>query len=267
MKVPDGLKQFYSPDVCLELGKSIYGCIQAARQWWKQFIAELKRLGFVQSLADPCLLIFHNERGVVYFVICIDDCIIISSIESLMKQFKQDAAKVFNIKELGELRKYLGCFFDQHKNKIKIVQPKLIVSFTESFKIPTGPRGTPTVAGQVLLRGHNPADNVNDEQKKMFCSGIGKLLHLTAKSRPEIANSLREISKFMDGATPANINAMYCIMHYVIDTPQRRLEIALDLSIEGYEITGKSDMDYAKDPTTCRSVTRYSILLNGANVD
>ena len=79
--------------------------------------------------------------------------------------------------------------------------------------------------------------------------------------------SLREISKFMDGATPANINAMYCIMHYVIDTPQRRLEIALDLSIEGYEITGKSDMDYAKDPTTCRSVTRYSILLNGVYVD
>ena len=126
---------------------------------------------------------------------------------------------------------------------------------------------TPTVAGQVLSRGHNPADNVNDKLQKTFCSGIGKLLHLTAKSRPEIANSLREISKFMDGATPAHINAMYCIMHYVIATPQRRLEIAPHLSIEGYEITGKSDTDYAKYPTTHQSVTRYSILLNGAYVD
>ena len=251
MKVPDGLKQFYSPDVCLELGKSIYGCIQAARQWWKRFIAELKRLGFVQSLADPCLLIFHDERGVVYFVIYVDDCIIFSSTESLMKQFKRDVAKVFNIKELGELRKYLGCFFDRHENKIKIVQPELITSFTESFKIPTGPRGTPAVAGQVLLRGHDPADNVNDEQQKTFRSGIGKLLHLTAKSRPEIANSVREISKFMDGATPAHINAMYRIMRYVIATPQRGLEIAPDLSIKGYEITEKLDTDYAKDPTTC----------------
>ena len=147
------------------------------------------------------------------------------------------------------------------------MQPELITSFTESFKIPTGPRGTPAVAGQVLLRGHDPADNVNDEQQKTFRSGIGKLLHLTAKSRPEIANSVREISKFMDGAVPAHINAMYHIMRYVIATPQRGLEIAPDLSIEGHEITGKSDTDYAKDPTTRRSVTGYSILLNRAYVD
>ena len=71
----------------------------------------------------------------------------------------------------------------------------------------------------------------------------------------------------MDGATPAHINAMYHIMRYVIATPQRGLEIAPDLLIEGHEITGKSDTDYAKDPTTHQSVTGYSILLNGAYVD
>ena len=62
----------------------------------------------------------------------------------------------------------------------------------------------------------------------------------------------------MDGATPAHINVMYRIMRYVIATPQCGLEIAPDLSIKGYEITGKSDTDYAKDPTTRRSVTGYS---------
>ena len=62
---------------------------------------------------------------------------------------------------------------------------------------------------------------------------------------------MREILKFMGGATLAHINAMYHIMHYVIATPQRGLEIAPDLSIKGYEITEKLDTDYAKDPTTC----------------
>ena len=71
----------------------------------------------------------------------------------------------------------------------------------------------------------------------------------------------------MDGVTTAHINAMYHIMHYVIATPQCGLEIAPDLSIKGHEITGKLDTDYAKDPTTRRSVTGYSILLNGAYVD
>ena len=191
MRVPDGLKHLCPPDVCLELGKSIYGCIQKARQWWKMFIAELKKMGFVQSLADPCLLFFRDERGVIYFVIYADDCIIIATTEDLMKQFKKDIGKAFNIKELGELRKYLGCFFEQSGNKIKVVQPDLVASFAESFNIPTGPSGTAAVAGQVLLRVHDPVDNVNGNLQKKLHSGIGKLLHLMAKSRPEIANSVR----------------------------------------------------------------------------
>jgi len=112
-------------------------------------------MGFVQSVADPCLLIFHDERGVVYFVIYVDDCIIIVTMEDLMKQFKKDIGKAFNIKELGELWKYLGCFFEQSGNKIKVVQPDLVASFAEFFDIPTGPSGTAAVAGQVLLRGHD----------------------------------------------------------------------------------------------------------------
>jgi len=148
-----------------------------------------------------------------------------------------------------------------------VVQPDLVVSFAESFHIPTGPSGTPAVAGQVLLRVHDPVDNVNGNLQKKLHSGIGKLLHLMAKSRPEIANSVREILKFMDGATPAHMNAMYRVMRYVMATPKRGLKIAPDMSIKGFKITGKSDMDYAKDPAMCRSVTGYSIMLNGTYVD
>jgi len=71
----------------------------------------------------------------------------------------------------------------------------------------------------------------------------------------------------MDGATPAHMNAIYRVMYYVMATPKRGLKIALDMSIKGFEITGKSDTDYAKDPATRRSVTGYRIMLNGAYVD
>ena len=57
------------------------------------------------------------------------------------------------------------------------------------------------------------------------------------------------------------------IMHFVISTPKHGLEITLDMSIEGYEIISKLDTDYAKDLAMHQSVTRYSILLNGAYVD
>jgi hypothetical protein len=43
MKIPEGLQEFYdiSEVCCLKLQKSIYGLVQAARQWWKQFIGFL----------------------------------------------------------------------------------------------------------------------------------------------------------------------------------------------------------------------------------
>lgn len=88
----------------------------------KVYCRVLKKLGFIQSLADPCLLIFRDKTGVVYFVIYVDDCIFIASTEGLMKQFKQDIGKAFSSKELGELCKYLGCFFNQNEK-----QPKLII--------------------------------------------------------------------------------------------------------------------------------------------
>ena len=53
-----------------------------------------------------------------------------------------------------------------------MVQPDLVVSFAESFHIPTGPSGTPAVAGQVLLRGHELVDNVNDDLQKMLVQAL-----------------------------------------------------------------------------------------------
>eukprot|EP00980_Cylindrotheca_fusiformis_P022827 scaffold9817_cov44-Cylindrotheca_fusiformis.AAC.1 len=54
MQAPEGLG--IGDDECLQLLKSIYGLVQAARQFYKFFIAVLKKIGFEVSLADPCLL-------------------------------------------------------------------------------------------------------------------------------------------------------------------------------------------------------------------
>ena len=40
---------------CTRLGKGLYGLVQAARQWYKKFVSELKQIGFIKGDVDPCL--------------------------------------------------------------------------------------------------------------------------------------------------------------------------------------------------------------------
>ena len=65
MKIPSGyqdvVKSIDEKHWCLELQKSIYGLVQAARQWWKRLVEALKQLGFLRSAVDACLLHKNNK--------------------------------------------------------------------------------------------------------------------------------------------------------------------------------------------------------------
>jgi hypothetical protein len=68
MKCPEGLQYVIKVDeeMCLKLIKSIYGLVQAARQWWKEFVKVLtEELKFTKSEVDPCLLFKKSENGTV----------------------------------------------------------------------------------------------------------------------------------------------------------------------------------------------------------
>jgi len=60
MDLPEGMEG--TPEECLLLLKSLYGLVQAVRQWWKKFVAILKKLGFKGGYADPCIMIQHNKK-------------------------------------------------------------------------------------------------------------------------------------------------------------------------------------------------------------
>ena len=91
-------------------------------------------------------------------------------------------------------------------------------------------------------------------------------------SRPEIMNAVRDLSRFMGiGANDNHMQAMHRTMQYCVGTPKRGLQLKPngtwnnDPEFE-FEITGKSDSNYATCPDTRHSVSGYSTFLNGASV-
>ena len=134
------------------------------------------------------------------------------------------------------------------------------------------PRQTPAAPGSSLVKGE-PEEHVSHRIQKEFRKGVGKLLHLTRWTRPEIMNSVRELSRHMSGAVLAHLNAMCRVMAHCVATPLRGLKLIPNEIWNGnplfeFIVSGRADSDYAKDLETrgqrCFSRNILSWTLHGA---
>jgi hypothetical protein len=69
MKIPQGMEVQLAETKALKLNKSIYGLVQAARQWHKKFSEEILKLGFMENNIDPC--VFMKQEGMKFCILCI----------------------------------------------------------------------------------------------------------------------------------------------------------------------------------------------------
>ena len=111
---------------------------------------------------------------------------------------------------------------------MKLTQPVLLQSFEDEFEIPEGkPPNTPAIPGEVL-RSRTKTSLMSGEMQTKYRSGTGKLLHLMKWSRPDVLNSVRELSHFMTGAMAYHLKAMYQAMQYCLATKEKGLTLKPD---------------------------------------
>jgi hypothetical protein len=255
MKCPDGLSEVDNTDEddCLLLNKSIYGLVQAARQWWKMFVEYLtKELGFQKSYVDPCLLILIEEEGKLYFCIYVDDALLVGERKVIDKVIKKIEEK-FSIKKMGELKVYVGCKIDKdsEEKKMWISQPDLIDKLKNTFgrKVEMlHDYKTPGPPGESVVRPKENNETVSNAEQKEYRSGVGMLLYLVKHSRPDISNAVRELAKVMDGANMAHMKMLYRAIRFVLNTKEKSLFFQPKNVIGNmWEIFAYVDSDYAGD--------------------
>ena len=100
---------------------------------------------------------------------------------------------------------------------------------------------------------------------------MGKGMHMMQYSRPDTYNAVRNLARHMMYSTQVHYEAMSRIMKYVYDTGDRGLVLnptrKWNRSMEHeFIISGRSDLDYAKDKQTQNSISGYRVLLEGAPV-
>jgi len=269
MEAPEGAG--LGRDECVQLKKAIYGLVQASRQYWKHFVKALRDIGFQGGVADPCMMVRRDKDGVCFAAIWVDDTLLVGDMKAINKTIADLEGKGFTLKVENDLDDYLSCEIkiDRGRKKAWIHQPHLLKKLRDKFWniVKDMPKyATPGTPHQVIAR--KTEWKITPEEQGIYRSGVGMLLFLIKHSRPDIANTVRELTKVLDGASPAAFKELKRVIKYVLDT--ENLALTIHPKVENgkgkWSMVIYSDSDYATDPETRLSVSGFVLYLCGVPI-
>ena len=272
MEVPQGFEKYYGPDVVLLLLKTIYGLKQAAKAFWTELLKAFGSMGCERSKADPCMYYQWTVGGsLMVWLSWIDDCVCFGE-QAEVEKSRDKMKQLFDCDDVGDMNEYVGCKIDKENGAFKFTQPVMVQSFEDEFELPNLNPATPGEPGVTLAKAET-AELVGKDETKYYRKGIGKLLHMMRWSRPDIYNSVRDLSRHMSGVAIRHIRAMHRVMKHVVSTRDRGWVLKPNRKWDGKDkefefiINGMSDSDYAACKRTRRSVSGYAVMLEGAPIN
>lgn len=146
----------------------------------------------------------------------------------------------------------------------------LVQSIEDEFELPDKTSDTlPVSAGAELT---SEGELLSEEEKKVYRSGVGKLMFLMRYSRPDVLHVVRELSKWMsDGAAVQYKKVMQQTIKYILRTRNSGLYLRPELNVKNprtdcFTVKGRADSNYATNPEIRKSVSGLEVTLNGAPV-
>jgi hypothetical protein len=102
------------------------------------------------------------------------------------------------------------------------------------------------------------------EDQTTLRSGVGKLMYQMQYSRPDIAQAVQDLARYMSCGNSKMLEAMKMCMRYVLCTREAGLLLKPSQKWNGsnkhqFCIRGKSNSDYAKDTQTRHSDSGYVV--------
>jgi len=184
--------------VC-KLDKTLYGIRESSRAWYECLDKYLEELGFRKSASDYCLYILGDKDEVIYLIIFVEisdyNLLICSNNKKGLKIVKDKLSDKFEMKDLGEVRTYLGINIKHNriKNEITLDQREYIESLARKYDI-IDSKGHHTPMEQNLKLEPAPSEKNN----KQFRNLIGALLYISTGTRPDIRYKLfKQVSKLL----------------------------------------------------------------------
>jgi len=221
MDLPRGFESQGENKVC-SLTKSLYGLKQAPRQWNAKLFEALLRFRFKQSENDHSLFIKQTSTSSVFVLIYVDDMLITGSSVQLIEETKAKLNQTFKMKDLGELRFFLGIEFARSSKGILMHQRKYALELISETGLGNAKPAVTPIDNNNKLSSRQYDDYFNSENvqedppadQSLYQRLIGKLLYLTM-TRPDIAFGVQTLSQFLQQPKKTHMEAALRIVRYI----------------------------------------------------
>jgi hypothetical protein len=178
MEIPEGYKNKKNKISLLK--KALYGLKQAPFRWNKKLTTYLKEQGLTQIKSNQC--IFNNNSNSMYIAIQVDDGIIFGEDKRKIEKVLNGLQKSFEISKTENPTMYLGMEIKISTEGIWISQENYAKKALEKFNMQNCKDSpTPLVT--------KPSTEPREENESRFPhqEAVGSLLHLSTKTRPDLA--------------------------------------------------------------------------------
>lgn len=199
MKLPPGFTSADPSKVC-RLRKSLYGLKQAPRCWFAKLSTALKKYDFEQCFADYSLFTYHRDRIRINVLIYVDDIIITGSSEKKNESFKEYLSTCFHMKDLGDLKYFLGIEVAKNSIGIYLCQRKYALNIiVETGLLGAKPVSFPLEHNHQLSLSKTLLLSNPEPYKRL----IGHLIYLGV-TRPDLAYCVHVLAQFMQAPRDAH---------------------------------------------------------------
>ncbi|CAL2237091.1 unnamed protein product [Prunus armeniaca] len=237
MAQPEGFVEYGKENLVCPLKKSLYGLKQSPRQWYKRFDYFMLKINFRRCLYDCCVYYHVFQDGmIILLLLYVDDMLITCQDKSRIQYLKKMLSKEFDMKDLGAAQKILGMEIqrDRTAGRIWISQAKYIQKVLEKFNMQEAKVVSTPLAAHFKLSGQQCPKSEEEQQvmeKVPYANVVGCLMYAMVCTRPDIAQAISVVSRYMGNPGKQHWDAVKWILRYLKgDLDKRR-------STSGYVFT------------------------------
>ena len=155
---------------------------------------------------------------------------------------------------------------DRAAKSLKIYQKKMASELVSKYGLLDGKIKTTPLSTSIKL--YNEPDDLLDTTKYGYSELIGSLLYLAVCTRPDIAQAVGALARYMAKPSTAHWQAGLSVLRYIAGTADYGINFTGNFSDTSptLHLLGYCDADYAGDMDTRRSTTGYVFIFNSGAI-
>ncbi len=246
-------------DKVFKLLKALYGLKQAPQVWYKTLVGFLHKLGFQRLELDHSIFVSENKQ--LFLAVYIDDLLLFGSDPSRLEEIQWSLRDRFKMTDLDDISHYPEIKVDYILgDKITLRQSTYLKKVLDHFDMTDfKPASLPIYPGVANLLQHFDG-TADPEIIKWYQSTIRSLMWPAVHACPDIAYSVRVLSRYSSNPRSTNCSLVVQVFRYLFGTLDLRITFQADSS---YKLVSYSHSDHSSFVDGRKSTGRYIFIRSG----